>query len=99
QDHTVKPELHGKTDLGPYFYAAQTLHDAKGRRLMWGWVKEGRSEQAQRSAGWAGVMSLPRLLSRRSDGTLGMAPVPELAGLRGRHQHWADVSLSTLSEA
>jgi beta-fructofuranosidase len=81
------PATLGQTDFGPYFYAALTTADAQGRRLMWGWVKEGRDLVARRAAGWAGVMSLPRVLSLLPGGRLGMAPPPELAALRG--EHWA----------
>ena len=49
------PDTVGKTDFGPYFYAAQTMLDDQGRRLMWGWIKEGRPVEARKAAGWAGV--------------------------------------------
>jgi beta-fructofuranosidase len=96
-DHTFTPASQGLTDFGPYFYAAQTQLDDQGRRLMWGWVKEGRSAEAQQAAGWAGVMSLPRLLSLRPDGLPGMAPAPELRVLRGRHHRFTDIHLTPSS--
>ena len=64
--------------------------DARGRRILWGWIRERRSEKAQREAGWSGVMSLPRVLSLRSDGRLGIAPAPELETLRGDHKRVSD---------
>ncbi|MBI5957667.1 MAG: glycoside hydrolase family 32 protein, partial [Chloroflexi bacterium] len=81
-DHQFIPSVQGKTDYGPYFYAALTLLDDRQHRLMWGWLKEGRTLDAQRNSGWSGVMSLPRVLTVRSDGRLGMAPAPELEILR-----------------
>ena len=96
-DHTFTPETQGLTDFGLYFYAAQTLLDDLGRRIVWGWIKEGRSGEAQQAAGWAGVMSLPRLLSLRSDGLLGMTPAPELEALRGRHHRFTNVHLTPTS--
>ncbi len=63
--------------------------DDKGRRILWGWIREGRSEAAQRAAGWAGVMSLPRLVSLAADGRLRITPAPELETLRGKHHHFA----------
>lgn len=81
-DHRFTPEITGKTDHSKFFYAALTLLDRGGRRLMWGWLKEGRSAEAQVRHGWSGVMALPRVLSVTSQGTLGMAPAPELAALR-----------------
>ena len=74
---------HGIVD-GGNFYAAKTLLDDKGRRILFGWITESRSQEEQVAAGWSGVLSLPRMLSILPDGTLGVAPVPELSALRGR---------------
>jgi beta-fructofuranosidase len=93
------PATVGKTDDGPYFYAAQPLLDEQGRRLLWGWIKEGRDVQAQRAAGWSGVMSLPRVLDLQPDGALGMTPAPELAALRDRRDQWADLPLTSTARA
>lgn len=62
---------------------------------MFGWLWEGRDEAAQRAAGWAGVMSLPRLLTPRGDGRVGMEPAPELRVLRGHHTSMRDVRLDS----
>jgi beta-fructofuranosidase len=83
------PEVQGKVDLGDSYYAARSMVDEKGRRILWGWIREGRSDTAQRAAGWAGVMSLPRVLTLGHEGALGMAPAPEIETLRGKHQHLA----------
>lgn len=93
RDHRFTPEREGILDVGGHFYAPQTTQDAHGRRLMWGWLWEGRDREAVAAAGWAGVMSLPRVLSLRGDGTLGVAPVPELARLRGAHRRWDNLAL------
>ena len=53
-----------------------------GSRIWWAWIHEKRSVDAQATAGWAGVMSLPKLLTRLPDGMLGVEPVPELTILR-----------------
>ncbi|MDZ4768869.1 MAG: glycoside hydrolase family 32 protein [Chloroflexota bacterium] len=81
-DLRFTPHASGRTDQGRYFYAAQTMQDDRGRRLMWGWLKEGRSVAAHTAAGWAGAMTVPRLLTVR-DGLLHQAPAPELQTLRG----------------
>lgn len=73
----------GITD-GGNFYAAKTLLDDKGRRILFGWITEGRSQEEQVAAGWSGVLSLPRVVSILPDGTLGFSPAPELSALRGR---------------
>jgi len=91
------PESQGKADFGGYFYAAQTLLDDQGRRIMWGWLKEGRSDEAIQAAGWAGVMSLPRILTLRPDGRLGIEPAPELRALRRQHHRWREVELTPTS--
>jgi len=96
-DHKFTPETQGVVDYGGHFYAPQTMLDEKGRRLMWGWLWEGRSDKAQREAGWAGVMSLPRVLSHHPGGSLGVAPAPELKTLRGRHYGLTDVLLTPSS--
>lgn len=71
----------GELDLGA-FYAPKTQIDAHGQRILWGWIPEKRSEAAYRAAGWAGMMSLPRVLHLDPDGTLRMVFLPELRDLR-----------------
>jgi beta-fructofuranosidase len=92
-NHYFRPEVQGRADLGDCYYAARSMADEKGRRILWGWIREGRSEAAQRAAGWSGVMSLPRVLIVRDDGGLGMAPAPELAALRGKHHHFESLPI------
>lgn len=77
-----RPEQQGILDHGGYFYAPQSLLDENGRRLVWGWIMEGRAPRAVEEAGWAGVASLPRQLSLGDDGTLTIEPAPELRTLR-----------------
>jgi beta-fructofuranosidase len=60
---------------------------------MFGWLWEGRSPAAHEAAGWAGVMSLPRVLALRADGRIDFQPAPELASLRGAHRRWNAVAL------
>jgi beta-fructofuranosidase len=86
-----RPELQGKADLGDSYYAARSMVDEKGRRILWGWIREGRSDAAQRAAGWAGVMSLPRVLALDRNQALGMAPAPEIEALRGKPQHFENL--------
>src|SRR5207253_2567244 len=75
-DHKFVPEHLHRLDFGNSFYAPQSLRDAQGRRLMWGWLREERDDGEQLVAGWSGVMSLPRILSIRADGMLNMQPAP-----------------------
>lgn len=82
-NHRFRPEARGVIDYGGHYYAPQSMCDETGRRLIWGWLWEGRSEQARREAGWAGVMSLPRVLTPGADGLLNQAVPHELKALRG----------------
>jgi beta-fructofuranosidase len=94
EDGAFVPETGRIIDPGGCFYAPQTTVDDEGRRIMWGWLREGRPEQEQQEAGWSGVMSLPRLLSLKSDSSLAVEPVPELKSLRTKHQRFAGLDLT-----
>jgi beta-fructofuranosidase len=63
------PQQAGILDYGSY-YAAKTQLDKAGNRIVWGWITEARPLEAYKAAGWAGVMSLPRVLSAAADGRL-----------------------------
>jgi beta-fructofuranosidase len=75
------PEKEGVVDWGSY-YAAKTMLDAKGRRILWGWVPEARPDADLIAAGWAGAMSLPRVLSLNSQNELQTGVVDEIKTLR-----------------
>jgi beta-fructofuranosidase len=64
------------------FYAPKTQLDGHGRRILWGWIPERRTEDAMREAGWSGMMSLPRVMSLDKDGTLRIRTLPQTAALR-----------------
>ena len=49
------PEKEGVVDWGSY-YAAKTMLDAKGNRILWGWIPETRPDAELIAAGWAGTM-------------------------------------------
>ncbi len=91
-DQQFTPETSGILDHA-YFYAPFTMEDARGRRLLWGWLREGRSEEAHVAAGWAGCHSIPRELSLRN-GQLHMTPVPELSQLRGKCAEISNIRLT-----
>jgi beta-fructofuranosidase len=61
------------------------------KALLWGWANEGPGRDGRRgrnqaeidAAGWAGVLTHPRLLSV-VDGSLAVAPAPEVDAYRGQ---------------
>lgn len=85
ESHRFIAEASGDVDGSHDFYAPQSFVDERGRRIMFGWLREARDEAMQLAAGWSGAMSLPRLITPRADGRIGMAPVPEVETLRKAH--------------
>ncbi len=77
-------EKEGVVDWGAY-YAAKTMVDAEGNRILWGWITETRPDADLIAAGWAGAMSLPRVLSLNSDYELEMKVATAAQKLRGAH--------------
>lgn len=72
----------GPVDAGPMFYAPQVLLDGD-RVLLWGWAREDERPAADvAAAGWSGVLTFPRELSLREDGTVASRAAPELRALR-----------------
>jgi beta-fructofuranosidase len=83
KEHVFHSERSGILDHGAY-YAQKTQLDAKGNRILWGWIPETRAEAEFSAAGWAGCMALPRVLSLNSDGGLEMQVAPETQALRAK---------------
>ncbi|GAB3072696.1 glycoside hydrolase family 32 protein [Pedococcus soli] len=87
---TFDPDRLHRLDLGGrYFYAPQSFRDESGRRVLFGWLQEGRDDEAMVAHGWSGVMSLPRVVTLGPDGALAQAPAPEVATLRTDQQRCA----------
>jgi beta-fructofuranosidase len=83
KENTFHSEKRGVLDHGAY-YAQKTQLDARGNRILWGWIPETRPEAEFGAAGWAGCMGLPRVLSLNSEGSLEMQIAPEAQSLRGK---------------
>ncbi|HET7121964.1 MAG TPA: glycoside hydrolase family 32 protein [Solirubrobacterales bacterium] len=70
------PEEHHRMNwIGGDCFALETLLDDRGRRIFWAWA-----------IGSPSSMTLPRVLSMREDGTMGIEPVEELDALRRNHR-------------
>ncbi|MFU1793587.1 glycoside hydrolase family 32 protein [Paenibacillus azoreducens] len=89
-DYSTGAYEHGdfyKLDDGFDFYAPQTMLDADGRRLMFGWMPmDGKSLGKT----WAGCMTIPRELVHEGNGRLRIRPLQELKQLRKRHHSFRD---------
>lgn len=94
KDGHFLPEYSGIIDPGSH-YAPQTFRDAQGRRILFGWLREQRSSEALASSDWNGAMTLPWILRLSEDGSLRYSPAPELATLRGEHQHLTDLTVNS----
>jgi beta-fructofuranosidase len=79
------PEHAGILDYGSY-YAPKTQLSKDGRRILWGWIQEARPLEQYKAAGWAGLMSLPRVLALDANGKLMSRAAPEVDTLRDREQ-------------
>jgi len=83
KEHVFHSDRRGTLDHGAY-YAQKTQLDAKGNRILWGWIPETRPEAEFSAAGWAGCMALPRILSIHSEGVLEMRFASEAKTLRAK---------------
>ncbi len=94
KDRKFIPEKRGILDEGGYYYAPQTMLDAAGRRVIFGWLPEGRTKESQKDAGWCGVQAIPRILTLRSDNSLGYAPIEGITKLRGKLATWRNIDVA-----
>jgi beta-fructofuranosidase len=85
QNMTFRADRSGILDYGAY-YAPKTQLDQAGNRILWGWIQETRPLEDYKKAGWAGMMSLPRVLTLAADGRLSFVVAAEVNELRGQEQ-------------
>jgi beta-fructofuranosidase len=91
--HRFTPQHRCLMDLGDPYYAPNCFLDDRGRRIMWGWIKECLTEEQHGAQGWAGVMTLPRVLDLGDDGRLRVSPAEEVEALRGEHVRLENVTM------
>lgn len=94
--HTYTPEHNGVLDHGAY-YAPKSFLAPDGRRILWGWIQETRPQAEYVAAGWAGAMSLPRVLGVDAAGRLTMTLATEVESLRGKRLQPSAYSKTTWS--
>jgi beta-fructofuranosidase len=80
-------------DYGFDFYAPQTLIDEQGRVILIGWLDMWWNPMPTQEYGWAGAMTIPRVVSLLPDGKLCFSPLPELQALREKHQQFKQIHL------
>lgn len=84
KDHRFTIKRQGVVDHGGVaYYAPKSFLAPAGRRILWGWVMETRPQAEFVAAGWAGAISLPRVLTIGAQGQLEMSPAVEVEKLRG----------------
>lgn len=78
-----KPESSGVLVYGAG-YAPKSCATPDGRRIIWAWLREQRSQEEQLRAGWSGAMSWAVVPALGRDGKLKLAPAREYDRLRQR---------------
>jgi beta-fructofuranosidase len=73
------------------YYATNTYQDDQGRTIVVGWIR------ANGMNGWAGCLSLPRVVRLEEDNSLRVEPIKELEVLRTAHRH-TEYDLDSLSK-
>lgn len=92
KDEQFYPEYHEMmTFADNEYFAPESYTDGQGRRILFTWVFDGRTEEVRNGSGWSGTMGLPRVLELGSDSRLIMTPVEELERLRYNGKSLADV--------
>lgn len=95
-DYATGKLSHGEFHLLDYgfdFYAPQTMLDDKGRRIIIAWMSMWEDQMPTQAAGWAGAMTLPRIVELQGDRLI-TKPVPELEALRQNEVSYAGVKIT-----
>ncbi|XP_024027887.1 acid beta-fructofuranosidase 1, vacuolar [Morus notabilis] len=82
-----------KLDYGRY-YASKTFYDQnKERRILWGWINETDTEDADLAKGWSSVQTIPRtvLFDNKTGTNILQWPVEEIESLRLSSNNFTEV--------
>ncbi|XP_043723686.1 beta-fructofuranosidase, soluble isoenzyme I-like [Telopea speciosissima] len=83
-------------DYGKY-YASKTFYDQnKKKRILWGWIGETDSENADIDKGWASVQNVPRtvVFDKKTGTNILQWPVEEVESLRISSQEFSNVKVN-----
>lgn len=96
-----EPSAHGILDPGSA-YASNISVDGKGRTILWLWGRTGTMAFGQPAQpdekAWAGVITMPRILSIGAGGYLVQQPIPEFETLRGSVRSFGAQAIDNTSE-
>ncbi|MBC8080037.1 MAG: glycoside hydrolase family 32 protein [Gorillibacterium sp.] len=95
--HSLKQESWEDLDHGHDFFAAQTYTDPQGRRILLAWMDMWDSPMPSSEYGWAGALTLPRLIECSAEGHLIQKPLPELESLRQKHYSYPSFEVVSAS--
>ncbi len=99
KDEQFYPESHAMMNWsGGRFFANDSFLDDQGRRVLIAWIGEALLEEGKEELGWAGVMSMPRVLTLAEDDTMRIKPIKEVKGLRMNPRVHKNISLAEGAE-
>ncbi|MDX9691668.1 MAG: sucrose-6-phosphate hydrolase [Acholeplasmataceae bacterium] len=78
-------------DYGFDFYAPQTTIDSQGRRIMIAWMQSWNRSPMTAQYGWAGAMTIPRVLSLNEDNQLMQYPIEEIENYRLNYRNYSEL--------
>ncbi len=88
----------GKLDWGVDYYAAQTIPYGEDAHLAIAWMDIWNKEMPSKKKGWAGAITLPRVVRMQENGELRITPAPELQLLRETGSYLENVALPQRAE-
>jgi beta-fructofuranosidase len=98
----LTPSAAGLVDYGPDYYAADLVDDEEFGAVSWAWAWEARDQSDVDVAGWAGLLTCPRLVTLDDDGLPVFQPVSSLTSLRRRmsaYEAVVDAGVTTTVDA
>jgi beta-fructofuranosidase len=89
------PEWNGPLDVDGGAFAHLAMKAPNGRALQWSWINEQRDQALLDADGWAGALSVPRVIGVDSEGRITQEPAEEVARLRSKPLRFAATGTTT----